>query len=193
MNNDLACINGYVTDMTDHLRVSDDAKKTVSRLRTSWTIVHLTITDRVLDGASLRADLEAQHIQAGWLVTTDAVFYCEAGDWHRRGGSDAAPMAVDTMPTTRILDADLALDDTTGLRVTHLGGDRWRVETLTERDDDAFTHLATEDSHFSLRKGRTMRFMVYWRDLPVEGDAGLTCYQPVAARFLGFGKRGDPA
>lgn len=193
MNDDLACINGYVADMIDHLCVSDDAKKSISRLRPCWATVRLTITDRVLDGASLRANLEAHPIQAGWMVTTDAVFFCEDGRWYRRSGTDEAPVPVDGLPTTRILDADLALDETSGLGITHLGGDRWRVETLTEDDGEGFTHLATEDSHYSLRKGRTMRFMVYWRDPPVEGDVGLTCYQPVAARFLGFGKRGDPA
>jgi len=83
------------------------------------------------------------------------------------------------------------LDSSTALRVTHLGGTRWRVETIREGDPNGTPHLVTIDRHFSLRKGKTLRHAVYWQPLPVEGDADLTCYQPVAARFLDFGVRED--
>jgi|GEM_PF-4574246 len=186
LKEDADILAGFVTDMKTHLK-SDRRTDLPAALDRTWTVVRLTQSDDTLDRAALCAMLEDLTIQAGWMVTTDAVYIVERNTWSPwRHGKQILP------DFGRVLDADLALDEHTGLRITHLGGTRWRVETILEGDEAGTPHLMTLDEHFSVLKERTLQYAVYWRDEAVEGNEGneaLRCHQPVSARFRGFGKR----
>ncbi len=196
---DASVLKDFVSAMQLHLRKGEKNQETgqnkaadkdssekdlVALLKRDWEVVRLTKSDDIRDRDALSALLDDLSIQAGWMVTTDAVYFIERGIWTRWGeGKRNQP------DFGRVLDADLALDEHTGMRITHLGGTRWRVETILEGEEAGDPHLMTKDTHYSVLKGRTLRHAVYWRPQPVAGDAALTCHQPVAARLLGFGDR----
>lgn len=183
LKDDANILAGFVTDMKTHLK-SGRRTDLPAALDRAWTVVRLTKADEKIGRDALGARLDGLAIKAGWMVTTDAVHVAEDGRWSAwRQGKNNDP------DFGRVLDADLALDDTTGLRITHLGGTRWRVETIHEGDEAGTPHLMALDEHCSVLKGRTLRYAVYWRPEPVEGHEALCCHQPVAARFLDFGKR----
>jgi len=183
LEEDADILAGFVTDMKTHLK-SDRRTDLPAALDRTWTVVRLTKADETYGRDTLGAMLDGLAIKAGWMVTTDAVYIVDRNSWNPwRQGKQTLP------DFGRVLDADLALDDTTGLRITHLGGTRWRVETILEGDETGTPHLMTLDEHFSVLKERTLQYAVYWREQAVEGDDALPCHQPVSARFRGFGKR----
>ncbi|MBB4316100.1 hypothetical protein [Roseospira marina] len=183
LKEDADILAGFVAEMKTHLR-SGDRTDLPAALDRTWTVVRLTKADATYGREALCAMLDGLAIKAGWMVTTDAVYIVERNTWSPwRQGKQILP------DFGRVLDADLALDDTTGLRVTHLGGTRWRVKTMLEGDETGHPHLMTKDTHYSVLKGRTLRHAVYWREEAVEGNEALRCHQPVAARFLDFGER----
>ena len=183
LKEDADILAGFVTDMKTHLRSGSQTDLPAALDRT-WTVVRLTKADQTFGRDALGAMLDGLAIKAGWMVTTDAVYIVERNTWNPwRQGRQTLP------DFGRVLDADLALDEHTGLRITHLGGTRWRVETILEGEEAGDPHLMTKDTHYSVLKGRTLRHAVYWRGEAAEGNEALCCHQPVAARFLGFGDR----
>lgn len=119
----------------------------------------------------------------GWLEWTDAVRYRDGssvGGW--QAPANTAPDEADPAKV-KILNGEIC-DDTTNssLRVRHISGDEWFVETISEVPADCISYENLTLGVVRLDNNgtyQTLRHRTYW-----DTAAG----RPIASRFIGFGE-----
>jgi len=123
-------------------------------------------SERVTRWEDARARLADLGDRAGWVCTTDAlsVFHVAA-------------------LTSRVLSAEVVLDERSSLHVRYSGGE-WVFTTLREEDDGAM--VAYEETHVSTFPNRQLHYRVWWR---LEDRGEVEVWTPFAARLQAFDAR----